>query len=100
MKDSLFLIFEALIRQDHFVRQVQTLYIDLETSQYPWDGSFGLGNANDRSQENGGNDPEIQSREGNAMGFHIYKDGVTGSARSSHGCCSENSDSDCSNEES
>lgn len=49
MKDSLFLIIKTTIWQLYLIRQVQAFYVDLETSQYPWDGSLGLGDANDRT---------------------------------------------------
>lgn len=49
MKDSLFIIIKTMVWQLYLIRQVQTFYVDLETSQYPWDGSPGLGDANDRT---------------------------------------------------
>ena len=75
------------------------LNVKLELSQYPWDGGFSLGNANDRAQKDGGDNPEVQSREGNAMGFHIDEHSVTRSACSRRGCGPKNSNADCSNKE-
>ena len=98
MKHSLCFIIKTFIWKID-VRQFRPPYVDLETSQYPWDGGFGLGNANDRAQKDGRNDPEVQSREGNAVGFHIDEDGITGSTCCC-GCRSEDSNSNCSDEES
>ena len=75
------------------------IYVDLKTSQDPWNGSLGLGHANNGAQKDGRNDPEVQSRKSYTVGFHIDEDGITGSRNSCRGSRSEDGNPDRSDEE-